>query len=74
MEKRYKHEITAFGKRLKAIRLRKGLSQLDLELESGISRTEISRIENGIKNIEFLTLVKLAVALDIELQQLFKDT
>lgn len=72
MEKRYKIEITAFGKRLKQLRLKKGLTQLDMELESGISRTEISRIENGTKNIEFLTLVKLAVALDIELQELFK--
>lgn len=73
MEKRYKIEIKAFGKRLKAIRQNKGLTQLDLELESGISRTEISRIENGLKNIEFYTLVKLAVALDVQISILFKD-
>lgn len=73
MEKRYKSEIKAFGKRLKAIRQNKGLTQLDLELESGISRTEISRIENGLKNIEFYTIVKLAVALDVSISALFKD-
>lgn len=71
MEKRYKSEIKAFGKRLKSIRQKKGLTQLDLELESGISRTEISRIENGLKNIEFYTIVKLAEALDVPLVELF---
>lgn len=72
MEKRYKSEIKAFGKRLKSIRLRKGLTQLDLEVETGINRTEISRIENGLKNIEFYTIVKLAEALDISLSELFQ--
>lgn len=73
MEKRYKSEIKAFGKRVKSIRVRKGLSQLDLELESGISRTEISRIENGLKNIEFYTIVKLAVALNIRMGDFFTE-
>lgn len=72
MEKRYKTEIENFGKRLRSIRIAKGLSQLDLEVESGINRTEISRIENGLKNIEFLTIVKLAEALDADLLDFFK--
>lgn len=72
MEKRYKIEIRAFGKRLKTIRQKKGLTQLDLELESGISRTEISRIENGLKNIEFYTIVKLAEALGVNLSEFFQ--
>ena len=71
MEKRFKAEIRAFGKRLKQLRQKKGYSQLDLELESGISRTEISRIENGQKNIEFMTIVKLSVALDIDIVSFF---
>ncbi len=49
------------------------MTQLDLELESGISRTEVSRIENGLKNIEFYTIVKLAIALEISLIDLFKE-
>lgn len=72
MEKRYKIEIKAFGKRLKSIRQKKGLTQLDLELESGITRTEISRIENGLKNIEFYTMVKLADALKVSLHEFFQ--
>lgn len=70
MEKRYK--IEAFGSRLKELREKKGMTQLDLEIQSGINRTEISRIENGQKNIEFLTIVKLAVSLGVDLKDLFK--
>jgi transcriptional regulator with XRE-family HTH domain len=64
--------ICGLGDRLHELREEKGLSQLDLELQCGINRTEISRIENGLKNIEFMTIVKLAVALDIELATFFK--
>jgi len=73
LEKRYKIEITAFGERLKELRLKEGITQLDLEIQSGISRTEISRIENGLKNIEFFTIVKLAEALQINLVDFFTD-
>ncbi len=71
MEKTYQKYITAFGKRLREIREQKEFSQLDLEIESGINRTEISRIENGLKNIEFFTIVKLATALDIDIKEFF---
>ena len=71
MEARYQSEIIKLGARIKLIRKKKGMSQLDLELASGITRTEISRIENGLKNIEFYTLIKIATALEVELAQLF---
>ncbi|HTC00330.1 MAG TPA: helix-turn-helix transcriptional regulator [Ferruginibacter sp.] len=73
MEKRYKIEVIAFGKNLRKLRLKKKLSQLDLEIQSGINRTEISRIENGLKNIEFFTIVKLAAALEVNLIEFFKN-
>lgn len=73
MEGGYKQEIAAFGARPRRIRESKGLSQLDIEIESGIARTEISRIVNGFKIIEFLTLVRLAAALNVELHELFTD-
>jgi HTH-type transcriptional regulator, competence development regulator len=71
MEKLFKKELKAFGKKLKSIRKAKGLSQLDVEIQSGISRTEISRIENGLRNIEFYTIVKLASALDVPIKDFF---
>lgn len=69
---RYDIEIQKFGERLKELRTKQKLSQLDLEVKSGINRTEISKIENGLKNIEFFTLVKLADALGVELIELFR--
>ncbi|RYD56875.1 MAG: XRE family transcriptional regulator [Sphingobacteriales bacterium] len=73
VEERYSIEIIRFGKRLRQIREEKNLSQLDIELQSGINRTEISRIENGQKNIEFYTIIKLSEALGIKLSTLFTD-
>ncbi|ANH83095.1 transcriptional regulator [Niabella ginsenosidivorans] len=73
LEKRYNQEISLFGERLRRLREQKKLTQLDMEIASGINRTEISRIENGQKNIEFLTLVKLAIALDAEIKDFFSD-
>lgn len=69
---RYDIEIGNFGKRLKELRTKKKLSQLDLEISSGLNRTEISKIENGLKNIEFFTIVRLAEALEVELLEFFK--
>lgn len=71
MEKRYEIEITAFGKRVKELRKKRGLSQLDLEVQSGISRTEISKIENGLNNIRFMTIVRLAEVLEVNLASFF---
>lgn len=72
MEKRYKQEVEKLGKRIRSIREGQSMSQLDLEVVSGINRTEISRIENGLKNLEFMTLVRIADSLKVELNQLFQ--
>jgi transcriptional regulator with XRE-family HTH domain len=72
VEKLYEKEIHLFGKQIKKIRDEKAMSQLDLEIKSEINRTEISRIENGQKNLEFFTIVRLAFALDVDLFDLFK--
>ena len=73
MKKRNNIEITAFGKKLKQLRVKKGITQLDLEIESGIPRTDIRRIENGLINISFSTIVKLAEALEINLGDFFSE-
>lgn len=72
MERRYHNELKLLGKKIKYFREKKGWVQLDLELRSDINRTEISKIENGKKNIEFYTIVRLADALEIELIDLFR--
>lgn len=73
-EDRYTYELKALGQRFKQLRRKKGLSQLDIEANCGINRTEISRIENGLKNIEFYTLVRLAEVLDVALYEFFQPS
>jgi transcriptional regulator with XRE-family HTH domain len=45
--------------------------QLDLGEAIGMERSEISKIENGKKNVEFNTMVRLAEALEVELSDFF---
>jgi transcriptional regulator with XRE-family HTH domain len=72
MPDRYALELKKLGKRIRELREAKGMLQVDLELDTGINRTEISRIENGLRNIEFNTLVKIAEGLEVEVIELFK--
>ena len=60
------------GKRLRELREAKGLSQRDVEDRSGLPRTHISLIENGRSTPSFRVLERWAVALDVELHELFK--
>jgi HTH-type transcriptional regulator, competence development regulator len=71
MADRYTKELKQFGKRVKKLRKQKGYTQDDLSWETGIERAEISRIENGLRNLEFNTLVRLAIHLDVELRDFF---
>lgn len=71
LDETFLFELKAFGKRVKALRKSKGMSQLDLALLVEKDRSEISKIENGKLNIEFLTLIKIAVALETEVADLF---
>jgi transcriptional regulator with XRE-family HTH domain len=68
---KYTHLLEQFGKRFKQVRKQKGKTQLDIEVATGINNGDISRIENGKTNIEFITIAKLAEALDVEMSDLF---
>lgn len=62
--------------RLKEMREKLNLTQEELSLKSGVSRPTISMIEtNTLTNIESTTMVKLAVALDCDIGDIFfKET
>jgi transcriptional regulator with XRE-family HTH domain len=68
---KYTSLLEQFGKRLKQIRKHKGKTQLDIEVYTGINNGDISRIENGKTNIEFITIAKFAEALNVEMYDLF---
>lgn len=57
---------------LKDKREEKGMSQNDLSVKSGVSRQTISAIENqSLDNIESKTMVKLALALECDVGDIF---
>jgi transcriptional regulator with XRE-family HTH domain len=68
---RYSKEIIRFGERVREIRLYRNMIQLDLGEAIGMERSEISKIENGKKNVEFNTMIRLAEALEVELSDFF---
>ena len=66
-------EITQIGKNIKRIRLKKGLTQLDLAAACGFEESSIGRLENGKTNPTIKTLVKIATALGTKLADLVKS-
>jgi transcriptional regulator with XRE-family HTH domain len=64
--------LKAFGIRIKAIRLQRGLSQEQLGLIAELDRTYISGIERGLRNVSLINLEKLALALNVEPAELLK--
>ena len=64
--------LTQLGMRIRYLRKQKGMSQLDLALESGINKNYISDLERGSRNPSLLILERICKALDIDLSTLFK--
>lgn len=60
------------GMRITYLRGKKGWSQLDLSLESGVNRNYISDLENGRRNPSLDILEKIADAFGITLEELFR--
>jgi transcriptional regulator with XRE-family HTH domain len=71
-DKRYGIEMKSFGKRLFQLRDSRKLIQFDLQIATGIPDSDISRYENGIGNLEFFSFFRLAMALNVEVVDLFK--
>lgn len=62
----------ALSDNVKALRIRKGLAQERLGLEAGVDRTLVSKIERQIANPTLEILVKLAVCLEVPVDQLLR--
>jgi len=61
-----------FGRRVRELRLAKGLSQEELAEVSGLHRNYIGGIERGERNVALLNIGRLAAALGTNLVELFK--
>lgn len=62
-----------FGRRLRAIRISKGLSQEALAARAGLDRTYVSGCERGQRNIGLENIYRLSDALEIPPSELFLD-
>lgn len=63
--------LESMGCRIKEIRQRKGMTQLDLAYKIGMEKSNLSVIENGKSNPQILTLVKIASAMEVHLSDIF---
>lgn len=68
MDKRFTLKL---GRRIRALREKKGLSQEGFAGSIGLDRTYISGIERGVRNPTVSILSKIAKGLDISLAKLF---
>jgi transcriptional regulator with XRE-family HTH domain len=64
--------LIKFGNRVKEIRNKKGLSQEKLADQAGVHRTYIGMIERAEKNITLENIKKIAVGLDIKIEDLLE--
>ena len=64
---------TAIGLRIRHLRLAKGIDQKGFAFDCEISRTQLHHIEKGEVNIRLGTLNKIAIELEVSLEEFFKD-
>ncbi len=60
------------GKNLKTLRTRKGITQIEIANILGVDRSFVSNIENGKNNPTLSTITKLAKAINVPVDELFK--
>jgi transcriptional regulator with XRE-family HTH domain len=62
--------LLLLGKRIKSLRIKKGLSQLELAVSMENHAEQIGRIERGKHNVSICTLRNIAEALEVTLPEL----
>jgi transcriptional regulator with XRE-family HTH domain len=65
--------VSAFARRLRRIRLERGLSQEQLASLAGLDRTYVSSCEAGRRNATIRTIDRLSTALGIDPAALVSD-
>jgi transcriptional regulator with XRE-family HTH domain len=67
---RNKKTLVKFGTHLRSLRIKKGLSQIDLADNAEINKNQIGNIERGEVNPTLTTLHNIAKALEISINEL----
>ena len=58
--------------RLKALREKRGISQLKLAMDLGLNQNSISRYESGAREADYKTLIALADYFDVSIDYLLE--
>ena len=66
--------LRALGRRVRILRLTREMTQDDLALAAGMSRSFVSLIEKGTHGVDVVRLLRLAAALDVPLAELLGVT
>jgi transcriptional regulator with XRE-family HTH domain len=64
--------LKRFGRRVRELRKKIGLSQERLGLDAGLDRSYMGGVERGERNVSLVNVEKIANALRVKLQLLFK--
>jgi len=62
--------LKEFGKNLKKLRIERGLSTRKFADEADISHSSVGRLEAGLSNPTITTLIRIAEALEVDLNKL----
>jgi len=68
-----KEQLEYIVKKMKAFRIKKGISQMELSLSSNLSQSFIANLEKGKKQPSVLTLIRIANALNVNPQDFFPE-
>jgi len=74
MSKNKDIRLVQFGSHVRGIRKKLGLSQDYVATNSNLTKSNLSEIENGNRNLAFTTLLELARGLGIHPKQLLEYT
>jgi transcriptional regulator with XRE-family HTH domain len=66
-------QLASFGKRLKKLRLQRGLTLQDLAAQSGLSKGFLSRLELGERQASISAVLKLCKIFQVSLASLFES-
>lgn len=68
-----KNILLKFGSSLQYLRKERGISQEQLANIAGLDRSYVGGVERGERNISLINILKIANALEVSLESLFKD-
>jgi len=68
-----RHDVRrSFGRRVRHLRQRAGLSQEELAEAAGLHRTYVGGIERGERNVSLVNLARIAAALKLSMSELLE--